>query len=154
MADTRIKSETGSKTPADGTFGPTRDRRWADDAVRNRSILSIAGRSCLVAAGCAAAVAYASPAMPAAAEPVLGQSASFEGLPEGTGRDDVLRACSVCHPLAIVTQQRRPPDVWAKILGWMTEEQKIQKMNPLSPGERQRILDYLATHFGREDGAR
>ncbi len=66
----------------------------------------------------------------------------FAGLAAGPGREEVFYACSTCHSLRLVTQQRLARDIWDETLAWMVEE---QGMPELEADEREIILDYLAT---------
>ena len=78
----------------------------------------------------------------------LGANASepddYDGLPAGSGQEQVFDSCAPCHSLAIVKQQRLDRAVWDEVLAWMVEE---QGMPALEPAERALILDYLGRHF-------
>jgi cytochrome c len=67
------------------------------------------------------------------------------GLPEGPGREDVYYSCKGCHSLRLVKQQGLSRERWDETLEWMVEE---QGMDALDLATRERILDYLATHYG------
>ncbi len=90
-----------------------------------------------------------SPVVPAAEQTTseTGEADEYGGLPEGLGREEVFYACQACHSLAIVKQQGLDRESWDETLVWMVEE---QAMGPLNPEERKLVLDYLATHFGRD----
>jgi cytochrome c len=90
-----------------------------------------------------------SPDVPAAEQTKseTGEVDEYDGLPEGLGREKVFYACQACHSLAIVKQQGLDRESWDETLVWMVEE---QGMGPLDPEERKLVLDYLATHFGRD----
>ncbi len=90
-----------------------------------------------------------SPVVPAAEQTTseTGEADEYGGLPEGQGREEVFYACQACHSLAIVKQQGLDRESWDETLVWMVEE---QEMGLLDPEERKLILDYLATHFGRD----
>ena len=75
----------------------------------------------------------------------------WQGLPAGPGREEVFYTCQACHSLAIVKQQGLDRDSWDESLVWMVEE---QEMEPLDPEDRKLVLDYLATHFGRDSSKR
>ncbi len=75
----------------------------------------------------------------------------WQGLPAGLGREEVFYACQACHSLAIVKQQGLDRDSWDESLVWMVEE---QEMDSLAPEDRKLVLDYLATHFGRDSSKR
>ncbi len=70
-------------------------------------------------------------------------------LPPGAGRELVIEHCTVCHSAAIIVQNRMTRKKWDRTLTWMQDE---QGMPPLKPGERDRILDYLARVQGIETG--
>lgn len=70
----------------------------------------------------------------------------WSGLPPGPGREDVFVTCQICHSLKIVQQQGLSRSSWDETLTWMVEEQGMPE--PVTE-KRERILDYLATHFGR-----
>jgi len=69
----------------------------------------------------------------------------FQGLPPGVGQEEVFYACSACHSLKIVQQQRLTKKVWDETLDWMVEE---QGMGGLEEEERVIILNYLFANFG------
>ncbi len=94
-----------------------------------------------------------SPVVPAAERTAsgTGETEEYGGLPEGLGREEVFYGCQACHSLAIVKQQGLDRDSWDETLVWMVEE---QGMDPLDPEDRKLILDYLATHYGRDSSKR
>ncbi len=70
----------------------------------------------------------------------------WQGLPPGPGREEVFYRCKACHSLMIVKQQGLSRAAWDQSLEWMVEE---QGMTPIEDAAtRDRVLDYLATHFG------
>ena len=69
----------------------------------------------------------------------------WDGLPPGSGREEVYYTCQACHSLAIVKQQGLSRESWDETLVWMVEE---QGMPEIDPEERDRILDYLSNVFG------
>ena len=72
----------------------------------------------------------------------------WQGLPPGPGREDVFYRCKACHSLMIVKQQGLSRAAWDESLEWMVEE---QGMTPIENAAiRDRVLDYLSTHFGRK----
>lgn len=76
----------------------------------------------------------------------------WQGLPPGVGREEVFYTCKTCHSLKMVTQQGLSRESWAETLEWMVEE---QGMNPIEdPAVEERILQYLATHYGIIDSDR
>ena len=70
----------------------------------------------------------------------------WQGLPSGPGRELVFGICQACHSLAIVKQQGLDRDSWDETLTWMVEE---QGMPELDADNRDLVLDYLSTHYGR-----
>ena len=70
----------------------------------------------------------------------------WQGLPPGTGREEVFYTCNACHSLKLVQQQGMSRARWDDTLAWMVEEQGMEEIEDAST--RDRILDYLSTHFG------
>ena len=77
-----------------------------------------------------------------------GEAEEYGGLPEGPGRTAVFFNCTACHSLRQFNQQRMSRDEWDKLLEWMVEK---NKMHPMAPWARRRVLNYLATHFGVDE---
>jgi cytochrome c len=86
----------------------------------------------------------ATPAAPSEAD-------DFDGLPPGAGREETHAICGACHSLRLVTQQGLDADRWDGLMDWMTQR---QGMVELEKGERQRIVSYLAEHFGPDRRSR
>ena len=84
------------------------------------------------------AAALALQASAARAQDALG------GLPAGPGQEETYYACSACHSIHLVTQQRLPRQRWDKLLDVMVEKQGMAEP---APEDRALILDYLATHL-------
>ena len=72
----------------------------------------------------------------------------WQGLPAGTGREDVFYRCKACHSLMIVKQQGLDRDSWDELLVWMVDENGMPPIN--DEAARNRVLDYLSTHYGRD----
>jgi competence protein ComEA len=86
----------------------------------------------------ALSAALAIQAAPARQQPVL----SGEGLPDGPGKDAMVRACAPCH------EARRAASVRLTREGWAAVIESMQKRGaPVSDEEFPIVLDYLATHF-------
>ena len=64
----------------------------------------------------------------------------------GDGEDLVRTYCTTCHSEQIIIQQGLPRAEWDALLEWMVEE---HAMEPLHELDRDRILSYLETHYGR-----
>ncbi len=73
-------------------------------------------------------------------------SAKWQGLPPGLGRDDIFYRCIACHSLMIVKQQGLSRADWDESLEWMVEEQGMPTIE--DENIRNRMLDYLSAHFG------
>ena len=65
-------------------------------------------------------------------------------LPSGTGRELTIRACSTCHSLNLVTNQRLSPKEWTNVVQTMSA-----KGAPATPAELEIIRSYLANAFPR-----
>lgn len=63
-------------------------------------------------------------------------------LPAGKGVEKVQRACLLCHEADIIVEQRLNQKGWEKEVDKM-----IRWGTPLSPEDRQEVIDYLASHF-------
>jgi cytochrome c len=79
--------------------------------------------------------------------PALAQDDGFRGLPEGPGQEETYYACTPCHSIHLVRQQRLSRARWEKTLKWMVKE---QGMPELEPQERALVLDYLVSHYGQD----
>lgn len=82
---------------------------------------------------------------------VTSPTIDWQGLPGGTGREDVFDTCQACHSLMLVKQQHLDREGWQGILTLMVEEKGL--VVP-TPEVMERIIDYLATHFGPTPGNR
>ena len=65
-------------------------------------------------------------------------------LPRDRDRQMVTGRCIICHSLEMITQQRQTRAEWAVIVDRM-----ISYGMPVQPGDRERILTYLAKHLGQ-----
>jgi quinohemoprotein amine dehydrogenase alpha subunit-like protein len=65
-------------------------------------------------------------------------------LPRDRDRQMVTGRCIICHSLEMIAQQRQTRAEWAVIVDRM-----ISYGMPVQPGERERILTYLAKHLGQ-----
>lgn len=68
------------------------------------------------------------------------------GLPAGPGREETFDACSPCHSIRLVVQQRLTREDWNEVLDDMVAE---HDMPEIEEPERKRILDYLGARLGR-----
>ena len=86
---------------------------------------------------------WASPtARPLAPPRVWAQDAN--PLPRDRDQQMVTGRCIICHSLEMIAQQRQTRDEWAVIVDRM-----ITYGMPVQPGERERILTYLAKYLGQ-----
>ena len=69
----------------------------------------------------------------------------YQGLPHGTGREEVLGLCGACHSMKLVTQQGLSRSTWSEVLVFMVEE---QEMTELEPDDEKLVLDYLEKFYG------
>lgn len=67
------------------------------------------------------------------------ENQAIDSLPPGHGKEMLLRACTTCHSVQMVTQQRKPAAEWAK-----TVDKMVGWGAPLQPADRQALVDYLA----------
>jgi hypothetical protein len=65
-------------------------------------------------------------------------------LPPDPDQQLVIGRCVICHSLEMIAQQRQTRAEWAVILDRM-----ISYGMPAAPGDRERILAYLAKHLGQ-----
>jgi cytochrome c5 len=65
------------------------------------------------------------------------------GLPDGEGKDVVLKHCTVCHTIDNFSHQRHDKDRWAQIMDDM-----ISKGMDASEADSNTILNYLSTNLG------
>ena len=69
-------------------------------------------------------------------------------LPPGPGRDITIRACSTCHALNVVTNQRLSAQEWTNVVQTMSAKGAVA-----TPAELNTIQSYLANTFPRAGGA-
>jgi competence protein ComEA len=90
--------------------------------------------------GCALAALLAGPLCAQTA--TAGASDAHPALPPGPGRNIVVRTCSECHPIEIVTQQHMGLDGWKKLVDLMATNGAVA-----TDAELKEIVAYLATAF-------
>ena len=64
------------------------------------------------------------------------------GLPDGPGKDKIMEACTACHAITEVTNQRRAAPAWAD-----TVDQMIARGAQVSDADYPVIVEYLGKHF-------
>ena len=67
------------------------------------------------------------------------------------GFELVLQHCVTCHGPRQFLQQRGDRATWLGLIRWMQSDHGMQ---PLPEGVEDRIVDYLATHYGPEHAGR
>ncbi len=67
---------------------------------------------------------------------------SGEGLPDGPGKDVMVKACGICHEPRRAASVRLTRDGWANVIQSM-----IMRGAKVSDEEFPIVLDYLATHY-------
>jgi hypothetical protein len=70
---------------------------------------------------------------------------SFEGLPDGVGKDLVVGNCTICHSESIILQNNMDRNGWNETIDWMQREQGMWE---LEKKDRNIILNYLSKYQG------
>ncbi len=65
-------------------------------------------------------------------------------LPDGPERSLVEDNCTSCHSPLLIAQNRMDRATWDRTITWM---QQTQKLWPIPPDTRGKILDYLERNF-------
>jgi mono/diheme cytochrome c family protein len=95
----------------------------------------------------AASVLVALPLFYAAAQTDNAQAGSSkpaaDSLPDGPGKEIVLKKCVSCHSIQIVTAKHATADDWAQVVSKMVGRGAV-----ISDDDADVIVDYLAAHFG------
>src|SRR3954447_8867793 len=81
---------------------------------------------------------------PAASAALLARAGALENqaidsLPPGPGKDVLLRACTSCHAVSLITPQHKTPEEWAK-----TVDKMVGWGAPLRAEEKQELVAYMA----------
>jgi competence ComEA-like helix-hairpin-helix protein len=122
------------------TFMGKDKRQYIVVAAGGGSLLSSPPGSTIVAF----ALSDSPTTVPMRAATATASKSEASGLPEGDGRDSVLKMCSGCHGLPTATARRRTRAEW---------ESMVEAMAAVgAPGTRtdiSRAVDYLAWRFGR-----
>jgi mono/diheme cytochrome c family protein len=85
---------------------------------------------------------YAQVPPPKPPPPANAAGDAHSALPPGAGRDLVVRTCSQCHAVEIVTQQHMGLDGWKKLVDLMANNGAIA-----TDAEFDQIANYLAASF-------
>ena len=91
------------------------------------------------------AIAFAMPGV------VLSGEDDWYGLPDDSGRDEVLAYCGSCHSAMLVAHQGMSRTEWTKALERMREN---HEMEPLDDEDNVLVLDYLTRHLPPENRIR
>ena len=73
---------------------------------------------------------------------------SSDGLPDGPGKDLILRSCTMCHSAAQIVYKPRAPDDWTDLIGKM-----VDRGAALTPEEQDAVYAYLVKNFGVKPAA-
>ena len=81
---------------------------------------------------------------PAASAALLARTGALENqaidsLPPGPGKDVLLRTCTSCHAVSLITPQHKSAEEWAK-----TVDKMVGWGAPLRAEEKAGLVDYLA----------
>jgi competence protein ComEA len=74
--------------------------------------------------------------------PLLVLPAGAAELPDGTGKDIVMNACSGCHKAEDIPNYRRTPEEWETIVARM-----VQRGARVADSDRETVVGYLAKNF-------
>lgn len=66
-----------------------------------------------------------------------------QDLPDGAGKDEVMKVCTMCHELTRITSKRRTKEEWND-----TVDKMAARGAKASDEEFERIVAYLAKYFG------
>ena len=83
----------------------------------------------------------------AIAPSALAQGAG-DGLPDGPGKDVVVRACTACHESSTITAKPRASEDWEYVIGKM-----IDGGAQLTPEEQDAVYAYVVKNFGLRPAA-
>jgi hypothetical protein len=72
-------------------------------------------------------------------------SISAQDLPDGAGKDVVMKVCTACHELARITSKRQTKEQWND-----TVDKMAARGAKASDDEFEVIVTYLAKYFGPE----
>ncbi len=71
-----------------------------------------------------------------------------DGLPDGPGKELILRSCTMCHSAAQIVYKPRAPDDWTDLIGKM-----VDRGAALTPEEQDAVYAYLLKNFGAKPAA-
>lgn len=76
---------------------------------------------------------------------LLAISAHAQDLPDGAGKDVVVKVCTVCHELTRITSKKKTKEEWSD-----TVDKMAMRGAKASDEEFEAIVNYLALHFGKD----
>ncbi len=76
---------------------------------------------------------------------VLAASVQAQDLPDGAGKDLVMKVCTVCHELTRITSKKRTKEEWSDTVDKMAARGAMA-----SDEEFETIVNYLAKYFGKD----
>jgi competence protein ComEA len=87
-------------------------------------------------------VVFVSAVLTAAGRQDAAAPAAGSDMPDGPGKDVVVRACGVCHQPDRTASLRLTRDGWDELIGEM-----VKRGAKLTDAEHAQVLDYLSTNF-------
>ena len=76
---------------------------------------------------------------------LLAAPVQAENLPEGAGKETVMKVCTVCHDTVRITSTRKTKEEWSD-----TVDKMAQRGAQASDEEFDTIVAYLAKNFGKD----
>jgi cytochrome c5 len=76
---------------------------------------------------------------------LLATSVQAQDLPDGAGKELVMKVCTVCHELTRITSKQKTKDEWNN-----TVDQMAARGARASDEEFEAIVNYLAKYFGKD----
>lgn len=76
---------------------------------------------------------------------VLATSVQAQDLPDGAGKDLVMKVCTVCHELERITSKKRTKEEWSDTVDKMAVRGAMA-----TDEEFETIVAYLAKYFGKD----
>lgn len=85
---------------------------------------------------------------PIAAAFLMAVSVPGQGLPEGTGKELVMKVCTVCHELTRITSKKKTKAEWNDTVDKMAKNGAMA-----TDDEFDTIVTYLAKNYGKDGSA-
>jgi mono/diheme cytochrome c family protein len=74
---------------------------------------------------------------------VLAPAVAQDALPPGPGMEETMKGCGGCHGVGQILTEKRSAEEWANTVTMM-----ITNGAPVSEADFDKVVNYLATHFG------